>query len=350
MDYGRGTGFSSGNVAQVLSGNSGNGISGNWGRGLVDHALWATEDEYLVWSRETSVDTNGSYEVRPSQSQSGSDTPQKKSRNSQGEDMTSSNRSRAIGKMFHRTKLCCKFRAGTCPYVTNCNFAHSIEELRKPPPNWQEIMAAHEEEQAASSEPREEFQIPSVGSGVDTQRSYKGRHCKKFYSEEGCPYGENCTYLHDELSKARESDAISLGPGIGGGYSGASVGSTLKPLSWKTRICNKWEMTGYCPFGSKCHFAHGSEELHRFGGTLPDSEGKGSSAPTEPKLSAVPSKHPSEAFAGSTNSLPHSDSIHIGVPSQRASNVIQRPGQRPNLKRKGPDKISKVYGDWIDDL
>jgi hypothetical protein len=36
-----------------------------------------------------------------------------------------------------------------------------------------------------------------------------------------------------------------------------------KPSNWKTRICNKWEMTGYCPFGSKCHFAHGAAgEFH----------------------------------------------------------------------------------------
>ncbi len=123
-------------------------------------------------------------------------------------------------------------------------------------------MAAHEEEKGVSSEPREEYQIPSLGSAsfsVDSQRSYKGRHCKKFYTEEGCPYGDNCTFLHDEQSKNRESVAISLGPG---GYSGAAAvtavsGQNVKPSNWKTRICNKWELTGYCPFGSKCHFAHG---------------------------------------------------------------------------------------------
>jgi len=34
-----------------------------------------------------------------------------------------------------------------------------------------------------------------------------------------------------------------------------------------------------------------------------------------------------------------------GVPSQRASN-----GVRVVRKWKGPDKISRVYGDWIDDI
>ena len=279
MDNGREAGF---------SGSVSGGVD-NWIPGSCDQLVWATEDDYAVWNGDGTGDTlfNSNYDGRQSQSRSGSEPPSKKSRNSQAVDSQGnvfgrdrdlpSNRSKAIGKMFFKTKLCCKFRAGTCPYVTNCNFAHSVQELRRPPPNWQEIVAAHDEERGVSSEPREEFQIPSLGSssfGVDTQRSYKGRHCKKFYTDEGCPYGDNCTFLHDEQSKARESVAISLGPGAGGGYSsggagnggagggsggggGGGSGSNIKPSNWKTRICNKWELTGYCPFGSKCHFAHG---------------------------------------------------------------------------------------------
>ncbi|CDP13047.1 unnamed protein product [Coffea canephora] len=350
MDYHRDSGFSSGNVVQVLSGSSGNGVAGNWGRGSVDQAAWATEDDYRVWNRETSVEinSNSNYDGRQSQSFSGGEPPNKKSRSSQMEDLTASSRSKAIGKMFYKTKLCCKFRAGTCPYVTNCNFAHSIEELRKPPPNWQEIVAAHEEERAASMEPREEFQIPSLVGGAESQRSYKGRHCKKFYTEEGCPYGDNCTFLHDEQSKARESEAISLGPGMGGGYAGNPTGTNLKPSNWKTRICNKWELTGYCPFGSKCHFAHGAEELHQFGGGPVESEVP--TTPSDTKQVAVPSKVVADAVVGSVTPVPHSDSYHVGVPAQKLSNVIQKTGQKPHLKWKGPDKISKIYGDWIDDL
>ena len=122
--------YSGGNVVHVISGTS----SENW-----PGEVWATEDEYRAWNNggDGSVDTpsNSSYDQRQSQSRSGSEPPNKKSRSSQ--DVTSSNRSKAIGKMFFKTKLCCKFRAGTCPYITNCNFAHSIEELRRPPHNWQ---------------------------------------------------------------------------------------------------------------------------------------------------------------------------------------------------------------------
>nr|XP_043610652.1 zinc finger CCCH domain-containing protein 56 isoform X2 [Erigeron canadensis] len=372
MDYGR----ESGNVVQIVTGGSRNG-GGNdfWG----DQPVWATEDEYGDWNREASVDTtsNSNYDGRQSQTRSGSEPPNKK-RNGQGGDAQATSRSKAIGKMFFKTKLCCKFRAGTCPYVTNCNFAHSIEELRRPPPNWQEIVAAHEEDRAVSSEPREEFQIPSLGSAsftVDSQRSYKGRHCKKFYTDEGCPYGDNCTFLHDEQSKARESVVISLGPGSGGGYGGAGAtgggggssggggvgaiaggvvagsgggvggvgaeaagaNSMLKPSNWKTRICNKWEQTGYCPFGTKCHFAHGAADA------------KDSPTSMDPnKQGIMPSKTPIESVVAGGQSLAHSDGYHVGVPS-RLPGVIPRTGQRFQ-KWKGPDKISRIYGDWIDDI
>ncbi|XP_057780530.1 zinc finger CCCH domain-containing protein 12-like [Salvia miltiorrhiza] len=351
MDYRRENRLSSGDVVHVLSGSSRNPVNESWEPGFVDQAVWATEDDYGMWNGEGSFDTNSnsSYDG----ARSGSEPPNKRSRGSNSGDGAASNRSKAIGKMFYKTKLCCKFRAGTCPYITNCNFAHSVEELRKPPDNWQEIVAAHEEERASSSEPREEFQIPIVGVSDETQRSYKGRHCKKFYTEEGCPYGENCTFLHDEQSKARESVAISLGPGSGNGngngngggsgYGASASGPTLKPSNWKTRICNKWELTGYCPFGSKCHFAHGAAELHNYGGGATDSEAKDPSTPD--------AKQPVRTSVDSgVAALPHAEGYHMGIPPQRLSNAIQRTGTRPNQKWKGPDKISKIYGDWIDDL
>ncbi|KAH6817918.1 Zinc finger family protein [Perilla frutescens var. frutescens] len=346
MDYRRENRLSSGDVVQVLSGGSRNAVNENWGSGFVDQAVWATEDDYGMWNAEASFDTssNSNYDG----ARAGSEPPNKRSRGSNSGDISASNRSRAIGKMFYKTKLCCKFRAGTCPYVTNCNFAHSVEELRKPPENWQEIVAAHGDDQVSPSEPREEFQIPIVGVSDETQRSYKGRHCKKFYTEEGCPYGESCTFLHDEQSKARESVAISLGPGSGSGsgYGGNATGSTLKPSNWKTRICNKWELTGYCPFGSKCHFAHGATELNHYIGGQTESEVKDPSTP-DAKQGTVAVKPSGDTVVAAA---PHSEGYHMGIPPQRLSNVLQKTGLRASQKWKGPDKISKIYGDWIDDL
>lgn len=352
MDFMGEAGFAVGNMIQDSTASSGG--FGSWGPNFSDQAVWATEDDYRAWnSNETPSN---------SQNRSGSEPPNKKSRNVQGLDprdiVTSS--SKAIGKMFYKTKLCCKFRAGVCPYITNCNFAHGIEELRKPPPNWQDIVAAHESERGGGAggvlavEPREEHQIPILTSPDlrgESQRSTKGRHCKKFYTEEGCPYGDSCTFLHDEQSRARESVAISVTPTVGG-FGNNATGTTLKPSNWKTRICNKWETTGYCPFGSKCHFAHGVAELNRFGGGPVETEGKDSLFVPPDLKQAGSSFKTTESTVPSTISALHTDVYHLGqgVQVQRPSSIVERPGQRLFQKWKGPDKISKIYGDWIDDI
>ncbi|GAB4858155.1 hypothetical protein Ancab_009552 [Ancistrocladus abbreviatus] len=287
MDFGGEPGFPAGSVGPTVPEIAGDGGGFDyWAAGMNDQAIWATEDEYRKWNVGPPGETlsNSNYTSGPP-ARSGIEPPNKKSRSSQSADSASS-RSKAIGRMFFKTKLCCKFRAGVCPYITNCNFAHGIEELRRPPPNWQEIVAAHEEERGVSVEQREEHQIPTISSSdsrSESQRSYKGRHCKKFYTDEGCPYGDNCTFLHDEQSRARESVAISVSPTVGSGY--GTSGVNQKPSNWKTRICNKWETTGNCPFGSKCHFAHGLAELHKYGGAVVETEGRDSLAQTESKQS-----------------------------------------------------------------
>lgn len=91
-------------------------------------------------------------------------------------------------------------------------------------------------------------------------------------------------------------------------------------------------------------------ELHRYGGGLMEGEGKDFSSPLDAKQGAVPSKSPADTIVASVASVPHSDGYHIGVPSQRLSNVAQRTGPRSHQKWKGPDKISLIYGDWIEDL
>jgi len=92
-------------------------------------------------------------------------------------------------------------------------------------------------------------------------------------------------------------------------------------------------------------------ELHRYGGGLVDTEAKDSSSvPVESKQGGMPSKTPPETAVASVTSVPHSDVYHLGLSSQRSSILIQRPGQRTHEKWKGPDKISRIYGDWIDDI
>lgn len=81
-----------------------------------------------------------------------------------------------------------------------------------------------------------------------------------------------------------------------------------------------------------------------------ETEVRDSSVPCDNKQVGLPSKPSADTVVALVPSVPHSDVYHIGVPSQRPSIVIQRPGQRTHQKWKGPDKISRIYGDWIDDV
>lgn len=105
-------------------------------------------------------------------------------------------------------------------------------------------------------------------------------------------------------------------------------------------------------FSHKSDFDILTTELHRYGGGPLEGENRDTaSAVAADTKQGVPSKTHADNVVASATPVAHSDVYHIGVPSQRPSSiVIQRPGQRTHQKWKGPDKISRIYGDWIDDI
>lgn len=185
------------------------------------------------------------------------------------------------GKIFFKTRLCAKFRMGQCRNGENCNFAHGEEDMRQPPPNWQELVSGRTDDRGGSGGNWED----------DDKIIHRMKLCKKFYNGEECPYGERCNFLHKEPPKhraspvttvrsreiPRESSAISIGttrPPVvqqtGGAFDQFNNANKLvieppfdpsrgnmRQVFWKTRICSRWEITGDCPFRDKCHFAHG---------------------------------------------------------------------------------------------
>ncbi|KAL0425990.1 UNVERIFIED_CONTAM: Zinc finger CCCH domain-containing protein 12 [Sesamum radiatum] len=354
--------------------------------GSSDQAVWASEDD--ISNKEPSVNMNpkANHEETLSQFEVGSELAHKRARNSPLVDLAASNSSRAFRMLFRKTKLCCRFQVGTCSFNAKCNFAHSIEELRQPPLDWQKGVAAHKKEKPL--EPREVTQILLVGFNDETQGCNTSEQCMKLCSDEGCLYGENCNLIHHEDSKDREHVAICLLPGTGFRYRGNRRKSTLNAANWKTRLCNKWESAGYCPFRSRCYFAHGpagtssvlylplflvhmllklfktsclrlmvcdvivdskfpETELRPYGGGLPIPEAKDSS-PCGTKGGAVLTKASAGVMNAPTSSVPHS--YLVGAPPRRLSIMMKRPGETPTRRWNGPGKICKVYDDWIDDF
>ncbi|CAN0900261.1 Zinc finger CCCH domain-containing protein 39 [Linum grandiflorum] len=264
--------------------------------------------------------------------------------------------------IFFKTRMCAKFKTGTCRNGENCNFAHGMQDLRQPPPNWQELAGVGNNGGGGGGggggRVEEDRSSPVVNWEDDQRIIHKMKLCKKFCNGEECPYGDRCNFLHEDPAKFRsdaagrfrESAAISIGTtgmpmvqhGNGGagdfvvrpaqsGCSDPLRVANAKPVYWKTRLCSKFEITGHCPFGDKCHFAHGIAELHANGGRV---DGDSSTQGT------ILSK-PSSGFGNGGNPSPYT-----------TSNVAEESEGRKKclVKWNGRKKINRIYGDWLDDL
>ncbi|KAL8213785.1 hypothetical protein R6Q57_003234 [Mikania cordata] len=88
----------------------------------------------------------------------------------------------------------------------------------------------------------------------------KTKPCMKYFSMDGCPFGENCHFLHY----------------FPGGYNAVAQLMNLPPIptapttiqnglpsnaTTKSKLCKKYATAEGCKFGDQCHFAHGDHEL-----------------------------------------------------------------------------------------
>ncbi|KAL3535832.1 hypothetical protein ACH5RR_004293 [Cinchona calisaya] len=255
--------------------------------------------------------------------------------------------SKGTSHIFYKTRICAKFLEGKCKNGENCTFAHGVEDMREPPPNWQEIV--REKEGSART------------TWTDDQRLiYSMKLCKKFYNGEECPYGDKCNFLHerptsgfgfDEWPKPR-TDMPKQGESsvINTGTRGSAIGnasdydqqeaskpvntnmnaSRAKTVVWKSKLCSKWEITGHCPFGERCHFAHGQSELNVSTAQL-DGELMANSNPTQTKPVELPVFDSSPA------------NVEVGAAITEVRRGINFPRWRP--KRR----INTIYADWLGD-
>ncbi|XP_058732612.1 zinc finger CCCH domain-containing protein 39-like [Vicia villosa] len=245
---------------------------------------------------------------------------------------------RGASNIFFKTRICTKFGFGTCRNGQNCTFAHGVDELRRPPPNWQELVG-----------PRTEERLQLGGNWSDDQKIiHRMKLCKKYCNGEECPYGDKCNFLHedpakyrDDSWKTREFSEISIG--TSNNLEGSRAGTKQeRGTYWKTKTCLMWINTGSCPFGDGCHFAHGDAELQ-----IPV---PGGGIEAEAEAAA--------AIANSTNdvipTLPTTGSSVNYAPTTLPANVPVATDEEKKAKKellwKKLNKINRIYGDWIDDL
>ncbi|XP_073285017.1 zinc finger CCCH domain-containing protein 39-like [Primulina huaijiensis] len=261
--------------------------------------------------------------------------PFKRARNSENKQpviQTNGTGSNGTSHIFYKTRVCAKFMDGMCRNGEHCTFAHGTEDLRVPPPNWQELI--REKDRGAGS------------NWNDDQRMInRTKICKKYYNGGECPYGEKCIFLHErapsnfsaEVPWQRESSAISIGtrrdamwsssdfnqPDLNKHITGGSDTYQVRMSFWKTKLCSKWEI-GQCPYGERCYYAHGQSDLKVSGSRVETEQITNSDA--------IPAK----SMATTGNQV-------VGSPLGEA-------GEDKLSKWKLSKKINRIYADWIDDL
>nr|GEV80586.1 zinc finger, CCCH-type [Tanacetum cinerariifolium] len=245
--------------------------------------------------------------------------------------------SRGATHIFYKTRLCQQFVDGRCPKAADCcNYAHGPNDLREPVVNWQENANNNKGGRNGSGNWNEDYKR-APPSGI----------CWKFYRGEECLYGENCSYSHDatqlnvgavmDSGQTRDSSVINIKTVFDHGQSQTqatdaqvSTMSTLpdvlrtntpKNNYFKTRICSKWETTGYCVFADKCNYAHGLAELSTLFGLV---EGDG-------------------AVAANGVHIPITELL---VTHSAAAAPVHIGSELLNLAKR---KVKGIYGDWIDD-
>jgi hypothetical protein len=160
---------------------------------------------------------------------------------------------------FYKTRMCKNWeQTGTCLYAGRCNFAHGEEELRSasgaavaaPPAASQPLSPAPASRPSTRRQIEEEAERPA--------QLYKTRMCKNFEQMGSCKFGDKCNFAHgkEELRRGGgPASTVSAGRG-GSSSNGGGNGAT----GFKKRLCERFA-SGSCPYGSRCTFAHGHDDL-----------------------------------------------------------------------------------------
>ncbi|XP_047959376.1 zinc finger CCCH domain-containing protein 56-like isoform X1 [Salvia hispanica] len=181
----------------------------------------------------------------------------------------------------YKSEMCNLFQMGKCYYGENCHFAHNLREIR------------------------------GLEQGVAMAEPFSER--RRFFS--GGRY-------HPYQSVGRDEGGLNRVSGRGGGDSIECRSLSGGCHYYKTKLCARWlERFGSCPYGEKCTYAHGKEELQLPGYYAELVRGRDSRS--------MPDSLPT--FAGSCK---------MGIETAKEEGGV-------NIMKWDIEKISEVYADWV---
>ena len=86
---------------------------------------------------------------------------------------------------------------------------------------------------------------------------YKTALCKKYMQAQSCPYGDKCQFAHGEQElRTFNGHSQNMMYAIGMGSKNQN-----NMLNYKIVKCKNWEKDKSCKYGAHCTYAHGEEEL-----------------------------------------------------------------------------------------
>lgn len=124
-------------------------------------------------------------------------------------------------------------------------------------PQPQQLAEAHKEHH---HQPQQQQQIPSPSPSQQTQQQnsplYKTRLCERFETEGSCPYGPKCNFAHGvvELRGRTTSDASNQQQHPHDKSDDRSNVDSNGNQLFKTKLCEKFMKDKFCQYGPKCHF------------------------------------------------------------------------------------------------
>lgn len=151
-----------------------------------------------------------------------------------------------------KTVVCRHWVIDLCMKMDDCEYLHELNQARMPECKW-----------------GEKCQVPDCAF----------RHTKEedrvqcaFYDAGFCRKGPVCRFRHlrrapEELPEEVDWDTL-LGSDVPKERIDPETGAVHKTGqndNYKLKMCKHWQRTDSCPFGDRCHFAHGFEELRQRG-------------------------------------------------------------------------------------
>ena len=86
---------------------------------------------------------------------------------------------------------------------------------------------------------------------------YKTALCKNYIQNHSCPYGDKCQFAHGE----QELRSFNAQPQNMMYSLGMNPKNQNNMLNYKIVKCKNWEKDKSCKYGAHCTFAHGDEEI-----------------------------------------------------------------------------------------